>query len=284
MSEVTKKSSVPVIKVATDYSSIVSWVAPFLCIILGYVVWRFLLGNAANFAEPDLAGGFWPHHKGPKGALVRMYEGGIVVPILIGLLMIVITFSLERLFVIMKISGKKNQSVFIKTIQYHLASKNINAALGECDKQTGSLANVMRSGLEEYQRMVSEKQLNKEQKVLSIKKEVEEAIAREIPVMEKNMVFLSTITSLGTLVALLGTVIGMIRAFAALGEEGGGAGAATQLAIGISEALYNTAMGIGTGAIALTMYNVFTTRIDKITFGMDEAGYTLAQSYASLYE
>jgi biopolymer transport protein ExbB len=97
------------------------------------------------------------------------------------------------------------------------------------------------------------------------------------------MVFLSTITSLGTLIALLGTVLGMIRSFASLGAEGAG-GDASQLAVGISEALYNTALGIATSSFALIMYNVFTTKIDSITFGIDEAGFTLTQTFASQYK
>jgi biopolymer transport protein ExbB len=101
--------------------------------------------------------------------------------------------------------------------------------------------------------------------------------------LQKNLVFLSTITSVGTLIALLGTVMGMIRSFSALGEEGGGAGASA-LAVGISEALYNTALGIGTSAVALVMYNIFTTKIDSITYGIDESGFTLTQSFASLYK
>jgi biopolymer transport protein ExbB len=111
---------------------------------------------------------------------------------------------------------------------------------------------------------------------------VEEATALELPMLQKNLVFLSTITSVGTLIALLGTVMGMIRSFSALGESGGGD--ATALAVGISEALYNTALGIGTSAVALIMYNVFTTKIDSITYGIDESGFTLTQSFASLYK
>jgi biopolymer transport protein ExbB len=48
--------------------------------------------------------------------------------------------------------------------------------------------------------------------------------------------------------------------------------------------LYNTALGIGTSAFALIMYNVFTTKIDSITYGIDESGFTLTQSFASLYK
>ena len=68
-------------------------------------------------------------------------------------------------------------------------------------------------------------------------------------------------------------------AFATLGGE-----AARELSQGISEALYNTALGIGTSAIAIIMYNVFTTKIDGITYGIDESGFTLTQSFASLYK
>jgi biopolymer transport protein ExbB len=120
--------------------------------------------------------------------------------------------------------------------------------------------------------------------LLSIQKEVEEATALELPMLEKNLVFLSTITSLATLVALLGTVMGMIRSFAKLGDQSGGSAAAGELAVGISEALYNTALGIGTSAFALFFYNVFTTRIDGITHGIDESGFTLTQSFHALYK
>ena len=102
--------------------------------------------------------------------------------------------------------------------------------------------------------------------------------------LEKNLVFLSTIASLATLIGLLGTVVGMIRAFGTLGEDSGGAGSAAGLSIGISEALYNTALGIGTSAFAIITYNVFTTKIDGITYGIDESGFTLTQSFASLYK
>ena len=141
----------------------------------------------------------------------------------------------------------------------------------------------MKAGLRRYKDMINEGGLSTEQKVVAIQKEVEEATALELPMLQKNLVFLSTITSVGTLIALLGTVMGMIRSFAALGEDGGG-GAAADLAVGISEALYNTALGIGTSAIALIMYNTFTTKIDSITHGIDESGFTLTQSFASLYK
>ena len=260
----------------------ISWLAPLICLIAGYAIWRFILGAADGFAEPDPAGGFWPNHHKPKDGLHGIYEGGIIVPILIGMLLMTITFSIERLLTISKALGKGSIANFIRKVQYHLANRNVDAALAECDRQRGSVANVMKAGLRRYKEMIGNTELDTEQKVIAIQKEVEEATALELPMLQRNLVFLSTITSVGTLVALLGTVIGMIRAFSALGASGGGD--ATALAVGISEALYNTALGIGTSALALIMYNVFTTKIDSITYGIDESGFTLTQSFASLYK
>jgi biopolymer transport protein ExbB len=261
----------------------ISWIAPVGCIILGYIIWRFILGNASNFTQPDMAGGFWPKHKGPKSGLVRMYEGGIIVPILIASLLTVITFVIERMLTITKATGKGNIAEFIRKVQYHLANKNVDQAIAECDRQKGSVGNVMKAGLRKYKEMITDSELSTDQKVLNIQKEVEEATALELPMLEKNLVFLSTIASVATLLGLLGTVLGMITSFAALGEEGGG-NAAAELSRGISEALYNTALGIGTSAVAIIMYNVFTTRIDAITYGIDESGFTLTQSFASQYK
>src|SRR5688572_8847075 len=268
---------------AKKSSNAISWVAPLVCIIAGYCIWRFILGSADGFKNPDPAGGVWPKHHGPKDALHGIYEGGIIVPLLIGMLLMVIVFSIERFLTIRKALGNGSIADFIRKVQYHLANRNVDAALAECDKQRGSVGNVMKAGLRRYKEMINETGVTTDQKVISIQKEVEEATALELPMLQKNLVFLSTITSVGTLVALLGTVLGMIRSFSALGEEGGGSNT-TELAVGISEALYNTALGIGTSALSLIMYNIFTTKIDSITYGIDESGFTLTQSFASQYK
>jgi len=268
---------------AKKSSNAISWLAPVICIIAGYCIWRFIFGNPSGFKTPQ-TGFFWPKHQDPIGALNAIYMGGIIVPILIGMLLMVIVFSIERYLTVRKALGNGSVADFIRRVQYHLANRNVDAALSECDKQRGSVANVMKAGLRRYKEMISNSELNTDQKVLAIQKEVEEATALELPMLQKNLVFLSTITSVGTLIALLGTVMGMIRSFSALGKEGGGGSAATQLAVGISEALYNTAFGIGTSALALIMYNVFTTKIDAITYGIDESGFTLTQSFGSLYK
>jgi len=278
----TAKSSTTSVQ-AKKSSNAISWLAPLICIIAGYVIWRFVIGAESNFTKPDKAGGFWPDHQGPKGIFPKMYEGGIIVPILIGCFLVVLTFVIERLMTVLKANGRGSNAEFIRKVQYFLANKNVDGALAECDRQKGSVGNVMKAGLRKYKEMMTDGELTTEQKVLAIQKEVEEATALELPMLEKNLVFLSTIASVATLLGLLGTVMGMIRSFSNLGESGGGE-AARQLSQGISEALYNTALGIGTSAIAIITYNVFTTKIDGITYAIDESGFTLTQSFASLYK
>jgi biopolymer transport protein ExbB len=250
----------------------ISYLAPILCIIAGYAVWRFILGNPDGFSKPDDLGGFWPSHKGPVGAWNKMYEGGIIVPLLIGCFFMVVVFSIERFLTISKATGTASNAEFVRKVQFELANKNVDAAIAHCDKQKGSVGNVMKAGLKKYKEMISSNEFSTDQKVAAIQKEVEEATALELPMLQKNLVFLSTLTSLGTLVALLGTVLGMIKSFSSLGEEGG-SGAAAELAL-----------GIGTSSVALMMYNVFTTKIDAITYGIDESGFTLTQSFVSQYK
>lgn len=269
---------------AKKSSNIISLLAPFLCLIAGYCIWRFGLGNGSNFGSGGENGGFWPDRHDPKSALSKMYLGGIIVPILIGTFLTMATFVIERFMTIAKANGTGNNADFIRKVQYQLANKNVDAALAECDKQKGSVGNVMKAGLHRYKEMITNTELTTDQKVIAIQKEVEEATSLELPMLEKNLVFLSTIASLATLIGLLGTVVGMIRAFAGLGADSGGANSAAQLSIGISEALYNTALGIGTSAFAIMFYNIFTTKIDGITYGIDESGFTLTQTFASLYK
>ncbi|HTB52412.1 MAG TPA: MotA/TolQ/ExbB proton channel family protein [Ferruginibacter sp.] len=279
MAEVRPVTSVQ----ANKSSNSISWVAPLVCVIVGYVIWRYFLGNASNFAVAG-EGWFWPDRDQPISNLYKMYQGGIIVPILIGALLTVITFIIERFLTITKANGSGNNAEFIRKVQYNLANKNVDAAIAECDKQKGSVGNVMKAGLHKYKEMISNTELSSDQKVLAIQKEVEEATSLELPMLEKNLVFLSTIASVATLMGLLGTVMGMIRSFSSLGEGDGGSGAASHLSQGISEALYNTALGIGTSAVAIIFYNIFTTKIDAITYGIDESGFTLTQSFASLYK
>jgi biopolymer transport protein ExbB len=105
---------------------------------------------------------------------------------------------------------------------------------------------------------------------------IEEATMLEVPMLERNLVSMSTIASIGTMVGLLGTVIGMIKSFEAMSRAG--APDAVQLALGISEALINTAGGLVAGIGGIVAYNFFVTKIDNFTYMIDEASYSIVHS------
>jgi biopolymer transport protein ExbB len=158
-------------------------------------------------------------------------------------------------------------------------NNQIDQAIAECDKQRGSLANVMKAGLIRYKVLLQDNRLDKEQKVVSMQKGLEEATSLELPMLSKNLVIISTCASIATLVGLIGTVLGMIKAFSALAQAG--APDAVALANGISEALINTALGITGSTIAIIMYNYFSTQIDGLTYKIDESGYSLVATLES---
>jgi biopolymer transport protein ExbB len=141
------------------------------------------------------------------------------------------------------------------------------------------VANVVKAGLSKYNELVNNNTIEPEKKIAMIQKDIEETTQLEMPMLEKNLVILATIASIATLVGLLGTVIGMIRAFASMAQAG--APDSVGLANGISEALINTALGIGTSAVAIVFYNYFTSKIDALTYGIDEAGYSIVQNFTA---
>ncbi|MDO4225645.1 MAG: MotA/TolQ/ExbB proton channel family protein [Bergeyella zoohelcum] len=261
-------------------------VIPIL-IAIGVCIYWFVLGNPSNFNEdPRIAGqstvAFADIERSelhPHG-LGIIYMGGIIVPILISFMIIVIVFSVERYIMLGKAQGKGNLDKFVLSIRQLLSENKINEAIEECDAQKGTVGNVVKEGLVSYKALLNDKNMDKEQKMAALNKSIEEATTLEMPMLEKNMMILSTLGTVATLVALLGTVLGMIAAFSALGS-GGGTPDSAKLSIGISEALVNTALGIGTSAVAIILYNFFTSKIDGMTFKIDEIAMSIQQSFAA---
>jgi biopolymer transport protein ExbB len=255
----------------SNAGGMISGIIIVLCIFVGWIIWNFIMGNGANFE-----GGVNTGHPIPGNYLAMVYKGGPIVPVLMGLLLMVIVFSFERFFVISKAAGKGNLDKFMKEVQSNITTGNIEGAIATCDKQQGSVANAIRSALLKFQDVTREG-LDSETAADTIHKEIEEATSLEMPMLEKHMTILSTLVSLGTLAGLLGTVTGMIKAFSALSAAGSPDSSA--LANGISEALINTATGISTSALAIVAYNFFTSKIDTLTYSIDEAGSTIVNTY-----
>ena len=243
-----------------------------LCFVLAVIIYHFVYGNPANFVNNDPN-----NHPLPGNLLGTIHKGGVIVPLIQTLLFTVLTLSIERFFALRKAKGKRDLQKFIFDVKGKLNEGNIDAARALCDAQKGSVANVIQASLKTYTEVSESTILTKEEKQLAVRKDMEEATMLELPSMEQNLSVIATITTLGTLMGLLGTVIGMIRSFAALSSAGGTD--AIALSAGISEALVNTAFGIATGACAVISYGFFTAKIDGITHSIDEIGAYLVQTF-----
>lgn len=208
----------------------------------------------------------------------QMKEAGPLVALLILLLILQISFVLERTWSLNKAKGRGSLPEFLNNVRKRIQANDVDGAIELCGKQRGSAANVMRAGLERY-KMLRAEGAPKDKIVAETQAAIQEANGLEVPLLERNLIALSTIASIGTMVGLLGTTIGMIRSFAALGHSG--AVDATKLAVGISEALVNTAGGLAVAILGIVMYNVFVTRVDGFNYMMDEASYEAVQLLAA---
>jgi len=272
-----KPTTATVKKEGSGSSSIFASLVIPIAFVVALLIYIFILGDPSHYKGGDPNG-----DPAPGDYFAVVHKGGPIVPVLMTFLLCVIIFSIERFVVIGKAAGSGNVDAFIKKVQAYLNAGNIEAASAECDKQKGSVANVIKSGLKKYREMESETSMDVDQKCLAIQKDIEEATSLEMPMLEQNLTIIATLVSIGTLTGLLGTVTGMIKAFAALATSGAPNQAA--LATGISEALINTALGIFTSTLAVIAYNFFTSKIDTLTYAIDETGFSIVQTYAASHK
>jgi biopolymer transport protein ExbB len=190
----------------------------------------------------------------------------------------VITFTIERQLSLTKAKGKGAIEPFLKKVQLSLQDGNIEDAIALCDKQRGSIANIIKQGLERYQVLVPDNSIGADKRLEEVSRAIEEAMMLEVPLLEKNLVALSTIAAVSVLVGLFGTVVGMIRAFQALATAG--TPNAAELSAGISEALINTAGGLFGAIVGTISYNFYVTKVGNITYMIDEASYNMLQILA----
>lgn len=237
--------------------------------IVAAVFFFVICGDKSHFDDKG--------HPLPGDFFGILYQGGYVIPMVITLLLTVITLSIERLFALNRASGKTKNEKFVLEAKQKIDAGDINGAIKLCDDQKGSIANIVREGLVRYGDVADIPTITNSDKAELIQKEIDEATTLELPYLEKNLNIIAAISTLGTLFGLFGTVLGMIRAFSAMGHEG--APDSTALAVGISEALMNTALGIGTGALAIITYTYFNGRITTMTNAVDEIGFAIGQSF-----
>lgn len=247
-----------------------------ISIVVGVLVYKLVLGNPSNFIDNDPN-----NHPKPGNILGIVYKGGFIVPLLIAQLIIAITFTIERFISIGKAQGR-GLGAYVSKLRNQIVAGQIDQAIVDAKKHKSSLANVMLAGLEKYKEVDADATLSGEDKVNLVQKDIAEATQLELPMLQRNLVVISTLVSVATLVGLIGTVSGMIKAFSALASSGTPDAAA--LSAGISEALICTFLGISTSVIAIIVYSAFSTQIESLTHKIEESGFTLVKSMAKKHK
>jgi len=201
----------------------------------------------------------------------QVRQGGMLVPFLITITLMLLTFVVERIITLAKARGTSPLPIFFSNFTKAIREAKYADAAALCDKQKGSAAAVLKAGTEQYIRSVSDKGMTTDKRLAETQRAINEARLLEVPFLERNLIALSTIASVSTMVGLLGTTIGMIRSFAAMATQG--APNAAELAKGISEALVNTALGLFAAIIGIVTYNFFVNKVDQFNYSIDEAAY-----------
>ena len=187
-----------------------------VCAIIAFVLFFTWFGNPMHFQGGDANGS-------PADVWGTIYKGGVVVPVIHTLLLTVLAMAIERALALKTAFGTGSLPKFVANIKAALNSNDFAKAQQLCDKQKGSVANVVKASLNAYASMESgaNASLKKSQKVAKIQQAHEEATQLEMPTLTMNLPIIATIVTLGTLTGLLGTVTGMIKSFSALSSGGG---------------------------------------------------------------
>ncbi|RZD15794.1 MAG: MotA/TolQ/ExbB proton channel family protein [Candidatus Acididesulfobacter guangdongensis] len=169
--------------------------------------------------------------------------------------------------IIERLYGLRKTKIFpqdlIVNIEDALKKGDIERARGFCSNSATPLTRVYLSIIENYKNSID-----------TVKLEVEEAGKRAYSELEKNLEGLSAITTIAPLLGLLGTVVGMIKALSAVSYSSGIANPHL-LALGISEALYSTAMGLIIAIVCFLFYKYFVSRAFNYAVIMEDMASSL---------
>ncbi|MHC2994226.1 MAG: MotA/TolQ/ExbB proton channel family protein [Candidatus Atribacteria bacterium] len=165
-----------------------------------------------------------------------------------------VTIFFERMFYLKSVKTRSKK--FVGRVKNLVKKGSIDMAISACRKSPTPISQIMLAGLMKYSRGREE-----------IKEAIEDSANQEIPLLERNLSFLSTIGNITPLLGLLGTVFGMIKAFNVIAVMG--VGKPEALAEGISMALLTTAFGLSVAIPTIVIYNYLAHRVDKLIREME---------------
>ena len=190
-----------------------------------------------------------------KEALSILQQGGIVMIPLLICSVTVLAVVIER-----SISLRRKRVLIpeiINLIDTIKKPEDIHFAISICQKNEGPFTNIVQFSLENADLPNGE-----------LTGLVSEQGRQEVRSLEKGLIILETIAGIAPLLGLLGTVVGMIKVFTVVSQQG--VGQAQALSGGISEALLTTVVGLSIGIPALVVFNLFTNKAGGIAMDIEK--------------
>ncbi len=191
-----------------------------------------------------------------QGIAVFIEHGGFFMYLNILCLVTVLAIVVER-FIYLLFKGQINAKGLLEQLRKLIQANNVDRAIRLCGSTNAPLLRVAKSGLVQVHRGEE-----------AISNSVEEALVETTPEVKKRIASLWSLANIATLVGLLGTVMGLIRAFAAVG----GADPAKRqemLALGIAEALHNTALGLSIAVTAIIFHLILGGMAKKLVADLE---------------
>ena len=176
----------------------------------------------------------------------------------LAILALVIAIIAERTTYILT-KYRVNSREFMAQIRKLVQAGNIDRAVKLCDSAPLPLLQVVKSGLTQVNRG--------EEAVIA---SMEERMSELMPDLEKRIGALWSFANIATLVGLLGTINGLIKAFAAVASADPSQKSA-MLSQGISEAMYNTLLGLGIAVVCMIAHLILHGQQKKVKIEMERS-------------
>jgi biopolymer transport protein ExbB len=194
------------------------------------------------------------------GTIVRFFQGGgeMMYPIAV-VLVIGVAIAIER-YIVLTYTALQNRMLW-NSIAPSLQQGDFRKAVQLTAKSKAAIGQILSYGLA---RIASAKRRD------DIEKAMEESLMDIVPKLEKRTHYLATFANLATLLGLLGTVVGLINAFAAVATVNP-ADKANLLSASISVAMNCTAFGLMTAVPLLVIHAVLQTKTTELIDSLEMA-------------
>ena len=184
-----------------------------------------------------------------------IFRGGVVMWFILAVSIVALAITIERFFTLRRATIDTRE--FMDGMRTILRQNRVQEAIAVCDETDAPVSRILKAGLLKHDRRKED-----------IREAMEDAGNLEIPRLERYMTALATCAQIAPLLGLLGTVAGMIKAFAQIHNKQGQVNP-SDLAEGISNALVTTVGGLTVAIPALVMFNYFQTRVNNLILEME---------------